>query len=323
MKKIIVRIFIILLTLIPFLGDAQPVPSVDENIPFLVTFSKNAQRTWGDDDFIQIFFYAVPESRKEPFYIRVYDPEVGGVEDENRSGFNSKTGFAVYGGKGAHSEPDARKTKPDGKYKSGVNLASKTFGLSPEYDGKWYTFGPFNPAEGELQPEFGGYIFKLVIEGLDGDDGNLYKMFLSSKPDQNVNVEGGNAFTYEYCFRTNEKLNTVSHLYPFISKNVISIKINTFDYDKEGIIRVVSVSKKGMVAETSSNGDWSISTHKIVPEEINTSVDIQIIKKQVTKNNNIVIFITNQYGEAMPFYTVPIGGVPKFKPNIGVKKKPN
>jgi hypothetical protein len=200
-------------------------------------------------------------------------------------------------------------------------LASKTFGGEADYDDKWYTFGPFNPAEGELQPEYGGYIFKMIIEGQEGDDGNLYKLFLSSKTDQNVNVEGGNGFTYEYCFRTNEKPGMVSHLYPFIGKNVISIKINTFDYDKEGVIRMISVVKKGDIAETSNNGDWSVSTHKIVQQEINTSVDVQIIKKIAGKNNNVVIFITNQYGEAMPFYTIPIGGVPKFKPAIGFKKK--
>jgi hypothetical protein len=34
----------------------------------------------------------------------------------------------------------------------------------------------------------------------------------------------------------------------------------------------------------------------------------------------MVFYITNQYGELMPFYTVPIGGVPKYKYKIGVKR---
>jgi hypothetical protein len=302
-------------------GKAQPVPSVEENIPFLVTFSKGAEKNWGDDDFVQLFFFAVPESRKDPVYIRVCDPDVGGKNDEDRGGFNSKTAFSVYGGKGAHSDPDAKKTNPEGKFKSGVLLSSKTFSADAQYDDKWYTFGPFNPAEGELQPEFGGYVFKLVVEGTDGDDGNTYKVFLSSKSDQNSVIEGGNGFTYEYCFRTNEKTGSVSHLYPFIGKNVISIKINTFDYDTDGIIRMISVVKKSEMAGISGDGVWSASTHKIVDAEINTSVDIQIIKKTGEKNNNVVIFITNQFGEAMPFFTIPIGGAPKFKPTIVVKPR--
>ena len=40
---------------------AQPVPGVDENIPFLITFGSGSETAWGDDDFLQIIFFAVPE----------------------------------------------------------------------------------------------------------------------------------------------------------------------------------------------------------------------------------------------------------------------
>ena len=318
----ITRFFLFFCFLVPAVtGFAQVVPSVEENIPYLVTFSKSADKNWGDDDNVQVFFFSIPETRKDPVYIRVYDPDVFGKVDEERGGFNSKTSFSIYGGKNALSDPDARKTNPEGNYRSGVQLATKTFGSDPVYDDKWYSFGPFNPAEGELSPEFGGYIFKVVIEGMEGDDGNLYRLSLSSKTDQNITIEGGNGFTYEYCFRTNEKTSTVSHLYPFIGKNVVSVKVNTFDYDKEGIVRVVSVVNKGETTEISNDGNWSVSMHKIMPGEVNTSLDVQVIKKNPVKNNNVVIFIANQYGEALPFFTIPIGGSPKFKPSIVVKPK--
>ena len=54
---------------------AQPVPAADENIPFLVTFGKQASRSWGDDDYVQSFFFSLPEEFKQPFYLRVFDPE--------------------------------------------------------------------------------------------------------------------------------------------------------------------------------------------------------------------------------------------------------
>jgi hypothetical protein len=301
-------------------GYSQNLPSPEENIPFLVTFSKQAAKTWGDDDFVQIYFISVPTTRTEPIYIRVFDPDVGGEHDEDKGGFNSTTKFSVYGGKEAHSHPDAKKQDPSGNFKSGVILASKSFSNDKEYDNAWYSFGPFNPAEGELQPDYGGYVFKVVVEGLSGDDGNLYKMALSSKKDINSNIEGGNAFTYEYCFRTYDKPGSISHIYPFVPTGVISIKIHTFDYDDEGIIRVVSVAKKGELAKTSQDGNWVISEHKIVPEELNTSLDIQLIKKAATKNNNMVLYVTNQYGELLPFYASPIGGIPKFKYKIIINK---
>jgi hypothetical protein len=302
--------------------DAQPVPSIDEKIPFVCTFSKESNKAWGDDDFVQTFFFVVPESFKKPVYINIYDPDLGGKYDENHNNFDSKTKFSVYGGSKAHSEPDAQSPEPGGKYKSGIMLTSKVFGTEPKYDGKWYSMGPFNPAEGELQPQIGGRVFKLVIEGLDGDDGNLYKLFLSAEAGVNESIEGGNGFAYEYTFRLEDAPGAVSHIYPFVPENVTAVKIRVFDYDAEGIIRVVSVAKKGDVCqlgEEKSEGTWIESRHRVSKAEINTSLDIQFIKKKEVKNNNIVVYITNQYGDAMPFYTTPIGGVPKYSYKIGVK----
>ena len=49
-------------------------------------------------------------------------------------------------------------------------------------------------------------------------------------------------------------------------------------------------------------------------DERGKSLDIQFTKDASLKvnNNNVVFYITNQYGEMLPFFTVPIGGVPQF-----------
>ena len=314
-------LFVFILILFSESLQSQAVPSSDENIPYLVTFGKNAAGSWGDDDYCQIFFFSIPSERKEPFYIRVFDPETFGKLDEFHGNPNTKTKFSIYGGKGCHSVEDARNTNPVGNFKSGIFLKGKDFFNEKEYDMKWFTFGPFNPTEGELIPELGGYIFKIIIEGIDGDDGNLYNMFLSSSSDANSKIEGGNSFTYEYSFRTYDATGSVSHIYPFITSSIVAVKVNSFDFDQEGKIRIVSVAKKGEFSETSTNGKWKVSTHKVVPSEVNTSLDIQFIKTTKKNNNNIVVFITNQYGKTMPFYTAPIGGVPKFNYKIISKKK--
>jgi hypothetical protein len=300
-------------------GWTQPVPSKDENIPFACTFSKSSSKDWGDDDFVQVLFFLIPESYKKPIYIRVYDPDLGGSNDENHGPFNSKTKFTVYGGFGAHSNNDNKLPDPSGNYKSGLMLCSKTFADDKIYDNNWYTIGPFNPIEGEYQPEIGGRVFKIVIEGLDGDDGNLYKLFLSTQSNENVSVEGANAFAYEYSFRLEDNAGAVSHLYPFIAPNVTAVKIRIFDYDNEGVVRVISAAKKGDIKQLSENSKWMESVYKIGKTEINTSMDIQFIKQKNIKNNNIVVNMSNQYGELMPFFSSPIGGIPKFNYKIGVK----
>ncbi len=313
------KLIILMGSILSCSGFAQQVPSNDEKIPFLCTFGKSSDPNWGDDDFVQTFFFVIPQTEKNPVYIRVFDPEVGGKNDEIHGSYNSKTRFSVYGGKGAISNPDAKKNTPTGNYKSGIELSSKVFTGDTANDNKWYTFGPFNPVEGELQPEFNGYIFKLVIEGMEGDDGNLYRLFLSSQPNNNKAIEGANAFAYEYSLRLFDTKGSVSHLYPFVGTGVTAVQIKVFDFDDDGILRIVSVAKKGELAKSSGNGNWLTTEHKVVNEEINTSLDIQFIKQKDSKNNNVVVNVTNQYGELMPFFTAPIGGVPKFKFKIGVK----
>lgn len=318
----------ILLALCALLGmaqivKAQPVPGIDENIPYLMTFGKNSQTEWGDDNFLQIIFFSIPSDFSDPVYIRVFDPEVGGKHDELNGVWDTKTRFSVYGGAGSCSNKDAQKCNEKGNYDSGTLLATKTFGSDARYDDKWYTFGPFNPSEGENLPEFGGRIFKIVVEGLSGDDGNMYRLFLSRKSDDNVKVDGGFAYYFKYKFRMHDSGSEISHIYPYIDSKVVSIKQSNFDWDNDGMLRVISVSKNGVMMTVSGNNEWKSSTHKIDEAEKNSSWDIQMIKykSRPLKNNNVVIFLENQYGELMPFYSVPIGGIPKYKYTIGVKPK--
>jgi hypothetical protein len=302
---------------------AQPVPASDENIPYLVTFGKQGSASWGDINFSQVFFFVVPQSQVSPVYIRVYDPDTGGDIDEQKGAYNTTTAYTIYGGKEAFTHKDARRNSPEGNFKSGNMLASKSFGVSEVHDKGWYTFGPFNPREGELVPEYGGYIFKVITEGVSGDDGNLYRYFLSVSPDENKPVEGANSFTFEYTFRLSDNAADVSHIYPFIDSKVISIKISDFDHDNDGMIKIVSAARRGEISKVSGDNDWTYIEHKIMEDERNSSLDIQFIKNKTSaaKNNNITLSIANQYGELLPFYVVPIGGVPKYKYKIGVKPK--
>lgn len=301
--------------------SAQAVPSGDENIPFLINFGKNAKSSWGDDDNLMIMYFVVPKKHTKPFYIRVFDPNVGGKHDEIKGEENTSTKFTVYGGKGCVSSEQSRKENPEGDYKEGTLLSSKSFGTEDTYDDKWYTFGPFDPTTGEDMPEYGGYVFKIVAQGVSGDDGNLFRYYLSVERNANTNVEGGNAFTFEYSFRLHDDVNQTSHIYPFIENSVTSVKQANFDWDSDGKIRLVSKTKKGLVLTSSGDNHWSRSTYDIDEAEKNSSQDIQFIKDKNKKiaNNNVVFNLTNQYGKYMPFYSAPIGGIPKYGYKIGVK----
>lgn len=297
---------------VSFASISQSVPAKEENIPFLVTFGGQSETAWGDDDFCQVFFFIIPQTWKKPFFIRVFDPDINNTHDEINGIADTETRFTVLGGKGVFTDSDASLPDPVGNYKSGIQLAEKTFNNSSKYDNKWYSFGPFNPVEGEFVPDFKGYIFKIVAEGVSGNDGNLYKYFISSFANENREVEGANAFTYEYSFRMWDEGGKVSHIYPFVNDRVISVKIHTFDFDNDGMIRIISLAKKSEKVNFSGDNTWSASIHQISEKEKNSSLDIQLVKFHSSHNNNVVFYITNQYGELLPFYTSPIGGVPKY-----------
>jgi hypothetical protein len=302
-------------------GQSQPVPAKDENIPYLVTFGGDADKSWGDDDFCQIFFFRIPITNKEPFYFRIFDPDIGGALDEQKGEFNTIVRFSIYGGKGAWSNKGARVADQSDKYESGNLVDAKSFGVDPKYDQKWYTFGPINPMEGELSEELNGYIFKVIAKGVSGDDGNLYKYFLSTDSKKNIPIEGGNLFTYKYHFRLSDNQNDVSQIYPYIDDKVISVKIMNYDWDDDGFIRVVSVAKMGELCKVSGQGDWATTELPITKEERNTSLEIQFIKNKtrLIRNNNVAVIIQNQYGVSLPFYVIPIGGIPVYKPSLKMK----
>lgn len=299
---------------------AQPVPNPVENIDYVVTFGAQADKAWGDDDFTQTFFFLVPKTRREPLYIRVFDPDCGGKFDERKFDWNTSTDFSLYGGAGCYSGPDARRPEPTGAYRSGVLLKQKAFGADAAYDGKWFTFGPFNPLEGELVPEFAGYVFKLVAQGQRGDDGNLYRYFLSTSPTQNVPVEGGNAFTYEYALRLKNQNGAITHLYPYVNDQVVSIRQFNFDMDTDATLTLFSVAKNGQAATVSGDNMWSNSVFPIVKAEQGLSLDLRL-KSRSRVSNDLVFYVTDQYDTALPFFAVPLGGPPRYQYNVDVKIK--
>ena len=314
-------IFCVLLTVLrtgP--ARAQAVPNPGENIASLVTFGAQASRSWGDDDFTQTFFFLIPKLNRQPVYIRVFDPDCGGQLDELRLAWNTTTAFSLYGGAGAHSGPDARATEPKGNFQSGTLLKQVKFGIDKAYDNQWYTFGPLNPLEGELVPEFDGYVFKLIAQGKSGDDGNLYRYFLSTSPTENVAVEGGNAFTYEYAFRLVPERLAVTHLYPFVNDRVVSIRQSNFDLDDDVSIKIFSVAKNGHPAKVSADNVWARSVHPISDKEHGLSLDVRLTS--LTKEgNDLVFYVTDQYDVALPFFAIPLGGPPRYRYEVEVKIK--
>ena len=319
------RNVLLLLMLIVFSAIyGQTVPSNYENIAHLMTFGPGADVKWGDDDNTQIYFFTVPKSFKKNIYIRVLDPSTSGEMDQANGSFDTRTEFAVYGGRGAYSNDAARNMNPIKGFDSGILLDRKVFGSESKYDNEYYTFGPFNPKEGEYIPpqddkDDPRYYFKIIIKGISGNDGNGYKLELSTSPDRLIPIEPSEAFSYEISFRLKEQKGSenIAHFYPFIEKGVTNVKQSNFDFDSNGKIFITSVVKNMHLATSSGDGVWQSSIHPIKEEEHNSVLDVQIVKNSDSQND-MVIFMENQYGEALPFYSLPSGYLKKYKYKVKI-----
>jgi len=86
---------------------------------------------------------------------------------------------------------------------------------------------------------------------------------------------------------------------------------------------VVSVERKGQIIPLSGEDEWATSKIQIYEGEIGKSLDFRFYKRkgELVKNNNVVVSVQNQYGENLPFFSAPIGGVPVYKPRIKVVPK--
>lgn len=326
LNKILYRTLTISLLLISMVTadlNAQAVPGKDENIYCLVTFGKDGKTSWGDPNFHSVWFFHIPPDYKKPFYIRVFDPDCGGEYDEIQGEFNTKTLFSIFGGKLVDPEQNTESQgveKGKTNYKKGNLLASKIFGSEAKYDNKYFTFGPFNTADGDFSAKWTMNVFKIVCEGVQGDDGNLYRYFLSSDPNSNIPVEGANAFTYSYTFRMWNDFKSIAHIYPFIDKGVAKIKQENFDWDNDGKILVVSRYRVGDLMNISNEDDTKENTFGVDQEkEVGSSLDFQFHKSQgvLVKNNNVQIQLSTQDNKGIKFFSSPIGGVPKYDSAVG------
>jgi hypothetical protein len=85
---------------------------------------------------------------------------------------------------------------------------------------------------------------------------------------------------------------------------------------------VVSRYKQGINVPISNEDNWVNSNIPIEPQEVGSSLDFQFHKRQdeLVKNNNVVITLENQRGDAVKFFSSPIGGVPVYQGKIGIEK---
>lgn len=286
-------------------------PGMVLGFPGLVTFGPTMPQDSGDDG-VQVIFFEIPDTTPDDIYIHIFDADTGGFWDRPKGGDGWTTAieFRIYGGAGAYSHPDAQSPRPgiNGKT-SGTMLASQPFTESVGIDDRWYPFGPFSAAQGEHLS--GRYLFKLVVEGTAGNDGNLYYVAISTEEASRVAPAGARIFAFSWTFDLETVLGRrVTGLYPYVPGDTTTFTQYNHGFDYSGGDMLIRTPAGALVASGSAisqGGEQSSSFDLLTAfqaDETGTGWAVDFTTLSSEPGNDVTFWsTTGQDGAALAIFT--------------------
>lgn len=309
---------ILLLFLLPATLTSQEIPSKIENLEGFVVYGKAAQPPGGADQYQQHIYLKVPTDYQGKVVIRIFDPETGGQNDIMKGEQNTEFSYTLYGGEGTFWDGDLNNQRATGK---GSILEKVVLGPESAGDNSYITLFSVDSREGEYVPEFDSWIFRFECQGQDGDDGNVFKVFLSTDSNRNTPIEGSNSFRYVNSCILHDAPET-GHLFPYMESTFQNVEGEIQGLVPGQNLIMVSRDRRGQRLWPTSPGDDDI-TFTVMDEEIGVSLDFQLPGRRMglsSGKQSICISLTSQSETYVKFYSEPIGGVPMFRYEGGFER---
>lgn len=291
-----------------FLAEARS----DE--PLLVTYGLKAPVHEGDPDHRQLVRFTVPKAYRGKLFVRVFDADTEGRYDEQFGIFDTRTRFAVYS---ASSEFEAGLSRDqDGFLKeqpAGHMLAETTIGGDADYDDKWVTL--FEIDTGSTAPNGGDRAFFLLIEGIRGDDGNLFDVAVSTRTDENISPAKLRLFSLMPTVRVpdEDRLTELRFRTPAGSQ---TLNIGSFDTSK-GLV-FLSNRFRSIPLNSGQQGEWvnsRISLHKSEKDAVSAIT----FGGGREIPNDITFYVADSDGRPLPINLPPRSVRPNNRPRLALK----
>ncbi len=206
---------------VPTLAQA---PAIQSESPRLVTFGPLASPSEGDHDYQQFIRFSLPASAGRVF-VKVFDADVAGAHDEPLGGFDTRTRFSLYGaGSNARLHRDS-----DGELRElmeGDPLDSFEIGRDREADNQWKNLFSVDASEGALRE--GRSEFVLAVEGISGNDGNVFDVAISVQEDSIAPPEDLQLYSFIPTFQAASE-GTFAELRFVIPQDAKALMVENFD----------------------------------------------------------------------------------------------
>jgi PKD repeat protein len=275
--SVLVKTFLV--CVVPVICFSYDVPRDNTRAEYLYVFGPQGNTYLGaeDVDHEQVVFVDVPENAPGEVVIEVYDPDTGGFKDLKptpESNWDTTVEFSVYGD-------------------SATALASKTFGESPEYDRRYYSFGPFKKEDGKKVGS--AYQFKVVAKALEGQDQNLFRL--------RIYPENAEAFSDKISFRILPTEGDKMYFYAEVPAGVSEIVAENYDLDPDGGSASLEdpLTNKAYKVMESNSGEWSSTPISLATSEQPRRV-VYVVTKKTQHYANAAVRVKDDKGNILPLY---------------------
>jgi len=309
--RIFNRVLLIALVYIICLGAVSSLAS-ERELAFLITYGTDAGTVEGDDDFLQVIFIRTPEDMSDKLYVRIFDADCGGEQDEQfKWKWDTRTRFRLFGGKGAYSTPGIKKPTPDKPdLLSGVLIADEEFGEDPLRDNKWHTLAVVNPEDGEKIGKF--RYFKLVVEGKNGNDGNTFLVTATRDPLSNNIPPEVEIFTYAPTVRL-PRTGVFSEMRFFVPKEVHEITVHNFDLSSAKI-GVDTAFRTNIKVPSSGQDEWAKGNVRLEENEVGRICAVRF-EGGLEMPNDGTLYVTDNQGNLLPIQLTIYLQKPNLRPD--------
>lgn len=263
--------------------------------PVLITYGCEARPTEGDDDYTQVIYLSVPADSEQRLYLRAFDPEILAANDQITGIPDTQIAFTLYGNAQAYTAPTAQAPLPSpSALIAGKIILQQRFETGTVAD-LWHTLGSFLPADGELVAQ--QRVFKLVVDGREGDDGNRYDIAVSLREQDNTPPAGLRMFTYKPTVRVRNP-QVVVEMPLVIPSQAETLEIHNFD---AAYGRVNLETPFRTIPITASPWDeWRVGKVQIREYERGTMAALTL-RGGREMPNDVTFYVTDQLGNTLPF----------------------
>jgi len=293
-----------------------PVLAFTQANVLMVTYGPAAAIAEGDDDFKQIIFLQIPESVTDSLYLRIFDMDCGNAHDLALGGnWDTQTRFALYGGAGVFSAATMQSPFPNPQdLAAGTMIKNETVGENALRNNEWHTFARFLPNAGEKAD--GNYYFKLIVQGLKGNDANVFDVRLSLNDNLNKTPDGARIFTYAPTIRL-RKEDPFASVKFFIPENLQKILVYNFDLAGADVAFETAL-RSNLLMTSSGQGEWV--KNNVALEKLETGRLCAISFGQGGETpNDATFYVTDEAGKSL-LIDLPISlGKPNRRPLIQKK----